>query len=44
MARSAVEPPHLKALSPIVTGADFYDGWLYQGGAFQFGFNLFWVC
>jgi putative CocE/NonD family hydrolase len=36
-------PPHLKAICPIVTGSDFYRGWVYQGGAFQLGFNLFWV-
>ena len=40
---AAVQPPHLKAISPIVTGADFYNGWVYEGGAFQFGFNVFWV-
>ena len=25
------------------TGSDYYHGWVYQGGAFQLGFNLFWV-
>jgi uncharacterized protein len=41
---SALEqPPHLRAISPIVTGSDFYDGWIYEGGAFQFGFNVFWI-
>jgi hypothetical protein len=40
----AVErPPHLKAISPIVTGSDYYHGWIYEGGAFQFGFNVFWI-
>ena len=24
-------------------GSDYYHGWVYQGGAFQLGFNLFWV-
>ena len=28
---------------PVVTGSDYYEGWIYQGGAFQLGFNLFWV-
>jgi putative CocE/NonD family hydrolase len=37
------QPPHLKAISPIVTGSDFYNGWIYEGGAFQFGFNVFWI-
>jgi putative CocE/NonD family hydrolase len=40
----AVErPPHLQAISPIVTGSDYYRGWIYEGGAFQFGFNVFWI-
>ncbi len=41
---AAVErPPHLAAIFPVVTGASLFDGWVYQGGAFQFGFNLFWI-
>jgi putative CocE/NonD family hydrolase len=40
---AAQQPPHLKAISPIVTGSDFYNGWIYEGGAFQFGFNVFWI-
>jgi uncharacterized protein len=35
-------PPSLKAICPVVTGSDFFRGWVYQGGAFQLGFNLFW--
>jgi putative CocE/NonD family hydrolase len=27
----------------MVVGSDPFDGWVYQGGAFQLGFNLFWV-
>ena len=42
--RAALEgPPSLKAIFPVVVGSDYYDGWIYQGGAFEFGFNLFWV-
>jgi uncharacterized protein len=42
--RAALEhPPHLRAIFPVVVGSDYYDGWIYQGGAFEFGFNLFWV-
>ena len=42
--RAAVErPPHLRAIFPVVVGSDYYHGWVYQGGAFQLGFNLFWV-
>lgn len=40
---AALQPPHLAAISPIVTGSDFYRGWIYEGGAFQFGFNVFWI-
>jgi putative CocE/NonD family hydrolase len=40
---AAENPPHLRAISPIVTGSDFYNGWIYEGGAFQFGFNVFWI-
>ena len=40
---AAEQPPHLKAMFPVAIGADFYDGWIYQGGAFQLGFNLFWA-
>jgi uncharacterized protein len=36
-------PPHLRAICPVLTGSDLYHGWIYQGGAFQLGFNLFWV-
>ncbi|MGI8632118.1 MAG: CocE/NonD family hydrolase [Solirubrobacterales bacterium] len=42
--RAAVEqPPHLRAIFPVLVGSDLYDGWIYQGGAFELGFNLFWV-
>jgi putative CocE/NonD family hydrolase len=40
---AAEQPPHLLAISPIVTGSDYYRGWIYEGGAFQFGFNVFWI-
>ncbi|MGH2933587.1 MAG: CocE/NonD family hydrolase [Gaiellaceae bacterium] len=40
---ASVRPPHLRAICPVVTGSDFFRGWVYQGGAFQLGFNLFWV-
>jgi uncharacterized protein len=41
---AAVEqPPHLKAIFPIVTASDYYEGWTYQGGAFQLGFTLLWT-
>jgi putative CocE/NonD family hydrolase len=37
------QPPHLKAIFPIITGSEYYDGWTYQGGAFQLGFMLYWT-
>jgi putative CocE/NonD family hydrolase len=40
---AAAQPPHLRALAPIAIGSNYFDGWVYQGGAFQLGFNLFWV-
>jgi uncharacterized protein len=40
---AAERPPHLRAISPIVTGSDYYHGWIYEGGAFQLGFNVFWI-
>ncbi len=40
---AAEKPPHLRAISPIVTGSDYYQGWIYEGGAFQLGFNVFWI-
>jgi uncharacterized protein len=40
---AAAQPPHLRAIAPIAIGSSYFDGWVYQGGAFQLGFNLFWV-
>lgn len=40
---AAEHPPHLAAIAPVVIGSNYYSGWVYQGGAFQLGFNLFWV-
>jgi putative CocE/NonD family hydrolase len=40
---AAERPAALRAITPVVTGSDYYKGWIYQGGAFQLGFNLFWV-
>ena len=40
---AAERPPALRAIAPMVVGSDPFDGWVYQGGAFQLGFNLFWV-
>jgi putative CocE/NonD family hydrolase len=40
---AAERPPHLRAIFPTVVGSNYFEGWVYQGGAFQLGFNLFWV-
>ena len=40
---AAEQPPSLKAIAPVVTGSNFFHGWVYQGGAFQLGFNLLWT-
>ena len=36
-------PTALQALAPVVTPADYYDGWAYSGGAFQLGLCLWWT-
>jgi uncharacterized protein len=36
-------PEALKAIAPVVTAADYHEGWAYQGGAFELGFNLVWT-
>ena len=40
---AAEQPPHLKAICPIVTTSEYYESWTYQGGAFQLGFTLMWT-
>ena len=35
-------PPSLRCAIPIITADDYYDGWTYQGGAFQLGFVGLW--
>ncbi len=40
---AAAQPPNLQAIFPGLTASDYYDGWTYQGGAFELGFNLTWV-
>jgi hypothetical protein len=36
-------PPHLRCIAPLITASDYHEGWAYQGGAFQLGFNLSWT-
>ena len=35
-------PPSLRCAIPIITADDYFDGWTYQGGAFQLGFAGTW--
>lgn len=36
-------PPSLTAIAPMVTASDYHEGWAWQGGAFELGFNLSWT-
>ena len=36
-------PPHLKACLLYMTGTNYHSGWIYNGGAFELGFNLAWT-
>jgi putative CocE/NonD family hydrolase len=36
-------PDALLAIAPFITAADYHEGWAYQGGAFELGFNLYWT-
>ena len=36
-------PPHLTAICPVVSAADFHNGWIYEGGAFRLGFVVAWA-
>ncbi len=36
-------PKNLIAIMPVDTDSDYFEGWTYQGGAFQLGFILRWV-
>ena len=39
---ASATPPNLQCMVPGVTASDYYDGWTYQGGAFELSFNLMW--
>lgn len=39
----AADPPALEAAIAYLTGGNYHDGWTYSGGAFELGFNLWWV-
>jgi putative CocE/NonD family hydrolase len=39
----STQPPHLEAQFVRQTSADYYDEWVYRGGAFEHGFNTMWT-
>ena len=40
---ASTRPPHLTAIFPNVTASNYHEGWTYQGGAFELGFNVSWT-
>jgi putative CocE/NonD family hydrolase len=36
-------PPHLAAICPVVSAADFHNGWIYEGGSFRLAFVAAWA-
>jgi putative CocE/NonD family hydrolase len=40
---AALGRPELKAVAVLGTGADYHDGWIYTSGAFELGWNVYWV-
>jgi putative CocE/NonD family hydrolase len=40
---ACLRPPHLTAMATPVTPADYYDQWVYPGGAFALSFNTTWL-
>lgn len=40
---ASAAPPALQTIVPTITASDYYEGWTYQGGAFQQGFIQFWT-
>ena len=37
------KPPSLACIAPGFTASDYHEGWTWQGGAFELGFNLSWT-
>lgn len=40
---AAEQPPALKCCAPALTASDYYDDWMYEGGAFNLAFVVSWV-
>jgi len=43
LAAVVARPPHLKSCILYSTVANFHEGWVYSGGAFELGFNYQWI-
>lgn len=43
MLTAMAHPPHLAGICPMVTGSNYHDGWIYQGGAFEQMFAESWT-
>lgn len=43
MLAAIAHPPHLAGIFPVVTASNYYDGWTYQGGAFELWLNASWT-
>ena len=39
---ASTKPSHLGGIAPGVTASDYHEGWSWQGGAFELGFNMSW--
>ena len=40
---AAARPPHLAAIAPWITAADYHEGWTYQGGGLMQWFVSSWT-
>lgn len=43
MQMAALGRPEVRAVAVLGTGADYHDGWIYTSGAFELGWNIYWV-
>ncbi|HEY6850748.1 MAG TPA: CocE/NonD family hydrolase [Terracidiphilus sp.] len=43
MLAAIAHPPHLAGICPIVTASNYYENWVYQGGALEQWFNESWT-
>lgn len=40
---AVMKPPHLSCIAPGMTGSQYYDGWMYRGGALSLAFVVSWT-